>query len=205
MIVWGERIGSPRPRAALLAIADRLGLADHDGAGLLEIPAGANGRGLREAGVIPDAGPGYASCPTRPVAARTRDRPGGRRRRDRPRCTCSRPIRSATSPTAALWERALHRAGTGRRARLGPHRGAARARERDLPGRLLRREGGHGRAPRRPPPAAADRDRATRARCARAGAVVGRARRAAPAATSACYLSRWRSRSSWTRSRSTRA
>ena len=36
------------------------GSPDRDGAGLLEIPAGANGRGLREAGVVPDAGPGYA-------------------------------------------------------------------------------------------------------------------------------------------------
>ncbi|HEV2785661.1 MAG TPA: molybdopterin-dependent oxidoreductase, partial [Solirubrobacteraceae bacterium] len=33
---------------------------DHDGAGLLELPAGTNGRGLREAGVLPNAGPGLA-------------------------------------------------------------------------------------------------------------------------------------------------
>ena len=48
-----------RRRRSLLRIAERLGLADRDGAGLLEIPAGSNGRGLREAGAIPDAGPGY--------------------------------------------------------------------------------------------------------------------------------------------------
>jgi NADH-quinone oxidoreductase subunit G len=59
VIVWGERIG-PHAAAALLNIAASLGLADRPGAGLFEIPAGANGRGLREAGVVPDAGPGYA-------------------------------------------------------------------------------------------------------------------------------------------------
>ena len=58
VIVWSERIGGAAA-ATLLRIAQRLGLADHDGAGLLEIPSGANGRGLREAGVIPDAGPGF--------------------------------------------------------------------------------------------------------------------------------------------------
>ena len=38
-------------------------LAGRDGAGLLEVPSGANGRGLREAGVLPNAGPGYADAP----------------------------------------------------------------------------------------------------------------------------------------------
>jgi NADH-quinone oxidoreductase subunit G len=43
---------------ALLDLADTLSLAATDGAGLLEIPAAANGRGLREAGVLPNSGPG---------------------------------------------------------------------------------------------------------------------------------------------------
>ena len=43
---------------ALLGLADGLGMAGVDGAGLLEVPAFANGRGLREAGVLPNAGPG---------------------------------------------------------------------------------------------------------------------------------------------------
>ncbi len=34
-----------------------------DGAGLLEVPAFANGRGLREAGVLPNAGPGLSEPP----------------------------------------------------------------------------------------------------------------------------------------------
>jgi NADH-quinone oxidoreductase subunit G len=58
VIVWSERI-SPAALPALLRIAAALGLEGRDGAGLLEIPSGANGRGLREAGALPNAGPGY--------------------------------------------------------------------------------------------------------------------------------------------------
>ena len=58
VILWGERFGATAA-ASLLAVAHSLGLAGREGAGLLEIPAGANGRGLREAGAIPNAGPGY--------------------------------------------------------------------------------------------------------------------------------------------------
>jgi NADH-quinone oxidoreductase subunit G len=59
VIVYGERIGAAAA-TALRRIAERLAVEDHPGAGLLALPAGANGRGLREAGVVPDAGPGYA-------------------------------------------------------------------------------------------------------------------------------------------------
>jgi NADH-quinone oxidoreductase subunit G len=59
VIVWGERIGAEAQRQ-LLALASDLGLEDRAGAGLLEIPASANGRGLREVGVLPNAAPGYA-------------------------------------------------------------------------------------------------------------------------------------------------
>jgi NADH-quinone oxidoreductase subunit G len=62
VILWGERIGA-EAAAALLSIAERLGLSGREGAGLLEIPSGANGRGLREAGALPNAGPGYAEPP----------------------------------------------------------------------------------------------------------------------------------------------
>jgi NADH-quinone oxidoreductase subunit G len=62
VVLWGERIrGAALP--ALLSIADRLGLAGREGAGLLELSTGANGRGLREAGVLPNAGPGLAELP----------------------------------------------------------------------------------------------------------------------------------------------
>jgi NADH-quinone oxidoreductase subunit G len=59
VIVWGERVGA-EAAASLLSIASSLGLADRDGAGLLCIPASANGRGIREAGAAADTGPGYS-------------------------------------------------------------------------------------------------------------------------------------------------
>jgi NADH-quinone oxidoreductase subunit G len=62
VILWGERIGAAA-LPHLLSIAERLGLRSRDGAGLLEIPGSANGRGLREAGALPDTGPGYAGLP----------------------------------------------------------------------------------------------------------------------------------------------
>jgi NADH-quinone oxidoreductase subunit G len=61
VVLWHERLaaGADGERAvhALLDLAATLGLAEIDGAGLLEVPAHANGRGLREAGVLPNAGP----------------------------------------------------------------------------------------------------------------------------------------------------
>jgi NADH-quinone oxidoreductase subunit G len=62
VILWGERVGAAA-LAALLNVAGRLGLGDREGAGLLEVPASANGRGLREAGVLPNAGPGLSEPP----------------------------------------------------------------------------------------------------------------------------------------------
>ena len=65
VIVYGERLlaGPNREVAAkaLLNLAAQLGLAGRDGAGLLEIPATANGRGLREAGFAPGYGPGFST------------------------------------------------------------------------------------------------------------------------------------------------
>jgi NADH-quinone oxidoreductase subunit G len=64
VILWGERLAAgPNGEAgvrALLEIADSLGVAGVEGAGLLEIPATSNGRGLREAGALPNAGPGLS-------------------------------------------------------------------------------------------------------------------------------------------------
>ncbi|HEY1539326.1 MAG TPA: NADH-quinone oxidoreductase subunit NuoG [Solirubrobacteraceae bacterium] len=62
VIVYGERL-THGPRGehaarALLNIAGRVVTPGHDGCGLLELPAGSNGRGLREVGVLPNAGPG---------------------------------------------------------------------------------------------------------------------------------------------------
>jgi NADH-quinone oxidoreductase subunit G len=61
-IVWGERIGREGEGAprALLDVAAALDLAARERSGLLEVPETANARGLREAGCLPDAGPGLA-------------------------------------------------------------------------------------------------------------------------------------------------
>ncbi|HEX7299485.1 MAG TPA: NADH-quinone oxidoreductase subunit NuoG [Solirubrobacteraceae bacterium] len=66
VILYGERLVSG-PRAAeaaqaLLEVASALNVTGgREGAGLLCVPAGTNGRGLAEAGVLPNAGPGYAA------------------------------------------------------------------------------------------------------------------------------------------------
>ena len=62
VILWGEGLSAPA-RASLLRIAQRLGLAGREGAGLLEVPLGTNARGIREAGALPGAGPGYSEAP----------------------------------------------------------------------------------------------------------------------------------------------
>jgi NADH-quinone oxidoreductase subunit G len=104
VIVWGERVG-PVAAEGLLGLADELGLAGRDGAGLLEVPSGSNGRGLREAGVLPFAGPGYA-----PVSEPGRPAP------EMPEAGHTAyylfetdPVRD--QPDRAAWERALHGAG----------------------------------------------------------------------------------------------
>jgi len=62
VVIWGERIGREGEGAiaALLDLAAALDLAGKDGSGLLEVPDLTNARGLREAGCLPDAGPGFA-------------------------------------------------------------------------------------------------------------------------------------------------
>jgi len=68
VILYGERLLSG-PRAdhtarALLNVAGRLTITGaRDGAGLLCVPSGTNGRGLAEVGVLPDAGPGLSDAP----------------------------------------------------------------------------------------------------------------------------------------------
>jgi NADH-quinone oxidoreductase subunit G len=70
VILWGEELTSGPDGAAgaqaLLDLAGTLSLAATDGAGLLEIPAAGNGRGLREAGVLPNAGPGLSALEGEP-------------------------------------------------------------------------------------------------------------------------------------------
>jgi NADH-quinone oxidoreductase subunit G len=63
VVIWGDRIGreGDGATAALLDLTDALNLASSDGSGLLEVPELTNARGLREAGCLPDAGPGLAN------------------------------------------------------------------------------------------------------------------------------------------------
>ncbi len=107
VIVYGERVGATAA-SALRRIAGRLGMADTAGAGLLAIPAGANGRGLREAGALPDAGPGYevVDAPGHGTAAMAEAAAAGE-------LTAlylfgTDPIRDL--PNRGLWEQALHAA-----------------------------------------------------------------------------------------------
>ena len=107
VIVWGERIGAAA--AVLASIAEQLGLGAREGAGLLEIPAATNGRGLREAGVLPGAEPGYlpVDSPGRGASAIGRGLADGE-------ITAvwlfeTDPIRDRAD--RGLWERGLRRAG----------------------------------------------------------------------------------------------
>jgi NADH-quinone oxidoreductase subunit G len=61
VVIWGERIAREEGAAeALLDVAAATNMSTTDEAGLLEIPDTTNARGLREAGCLPDAGPGLS-------------------------------------------------------------------------------------------------------------------------------------------------
>ncbi len=110
VIVWGERLGA-EAAGHLLRVAELLGLADRSGAGLLEIPAGANGRGLREAGVLPGAGPGYSDLPSGASGRGATAIAGAAADSEITGLHLFGidPVRDL--PNRALWERALHSAG----------------------------------------------------------------------------------------------
>ncbi|MFN8174551.1 MAG: NADH-quinone oxidoreductase subunit NuoG [Solirubrobacteraceae bacterium] len=114
VVLYGERLlAGPRGTSAaqaLLNVAHRLGIdAGRDGAGLIELPAGGNARGAREAGALPAAGPGLSEPPGpgRDAAAIARAARDGEitalwlLRAD--------PLRDR--PDRALWSAALARAG----------------------------------------------------------------------------------------------
>ncbi len=64
VVIWGDRIGRGQGAAeALLDVASALDLESKEGSGLLEVPDFTNARGLREAGCLPDAGPGLTRPP----------------------------------------------------------------------------------------------------------------------------------------------
>ncbi len=163
----------------------------------------ATGAGLREAGVLPNAGPGLADphprCEAGATPRRSREGLADGELGALYLLHCD-PLRDLPSPT--LWERALAAREHRGRPRRVPHRGHPRARRRRVPGGGLCREGGHDRAPRRAPAAPASRDRppgrgARRVAGARRAGAAPRARprRAEPA--------RWPPRSCSRRSPST--
>jgi NADH-quinone oxidoreductase subunit G len=114
VVLWGERLShgarGANAVAALLALARQLGLPGADGAGLIEVPAGTNARGLREVGCAPNLGPGLAEPgePGRPAPAIAEGLAGGEL--SALVLLHADPLR--THPDRALWERALDRATT---------------------------------------------------------------------------------------------
>ena len=108
VILWSERL-PPAALSSLLSVADRLGLAAREGAGLLEIPTGANGRGLREVGAVPGIGPGYSEleAPGRNAAGIANAAADGEL--SALYLFEADPVREL--PDRGLWQRALARAG----------------------------------------------------------------------------------------------
>ena len=118
VVLWGERLTAGAAGAAgaeaLLDLADNLGVAGIDGAGLLELPAASNGRGLREAGVLPNGGPGLSELDEQP-AGTARDAHGIAQGLADGELSAlyllqSDPLRDL--PDGELWERALAGAST---------------------------------------------------------------------------------------------
>ncbi|HEX2359949.1 MAG TPA: NADH-quinone oxidoreductase subunit NuoG [Solirubrobacterales bacterium] len=74
VIVWGERLWrSPGAVEALRDCARAIGMHNRIGPGLLEVPEEANGRGLREVGCLPAAGPGFGPATAGRDAAAIRE------------------------------------------------------------------------------------------------------------------------------------
>jgi NADH-quinone oxidoreductase subunit G len=110
VVLYGERVlADPAGAAALVALADALNLRGRDGAGLLGVPAAANARGLREAGVLPFAGPGLAPA-TAGRGAAEMAAAGAAGELAAVWLVDTDPV--ATHPHRATWDAALERAST---------------------------------------------------------------------------------------------
>jgi len=122
VILWGERLTSApngaERAAALLEIAAMLAMQDTDGAGLLEIPAGSNGRGLREAGVLANAGAGLSNPPVEGLDVRGIAEGLAQGELTALYLLGADPLQGsdrfsqAESPGRSMWEQALQRATT---------------------------------------------------------------------------------------------
>jgi NADH-quinone oxidoreductase subunit G len=109
VIVWGERLDAAAV-PALLNVAGRLGLAGREGAGLLEVPASANARGLREVGVLPNAGPGFGEPASAGRSAREIAQAAADGQLAALYLLHADPVRDHAD--APLWRRAMARAST---------------------------------------------------------------------------------------------
>src|SRR5205823_5505665 len=113
VVLWGERVGHGERGAhaieALLAVAGALGVAEADEAGLLEIPAATNARGLREVGCLPSLGPGLTDPPAAGLSAPAIARALGGELSALVLLGAD-PLRDF--PEQGEWERALDRAGS---------------------------------------------------------------------------------------------
>jgi NADH-quinone oxidoreductase subunit G len=73
VVLWGERVaGGERggeALEALLAAAEAIGIDGKQESGMIEVPAGTNGRGLREVGCVPTLEPGLADAPATGMTA----------------------------------------------------------------------------------------------------------------------------------------
>jgi NADH-quinone oxidoreductase subunit G len=110
VIVYGERALTAQGARALLNLATRLGLSGRAGAGLLELPSSANGRGLREAGFAAGHGPGYAPLAEPGLDARGIAEALAGGELSTVWLHHADPVRAF--PDRALWERALGHAQT---------------------------------------------------------------------------------------------
>ncbi|MDW5593736.1 NADH-quinone oxidoreductase subunit NuoG [Conexibacter stalactiti] len=108
VILWSQRLGSA-PLPSLLNVAATLRLSERDGAGLLEVPVGGNGRGLREVGVQPNAGPGLADAKKAGKGAREIATAAANGQLDALYLLHADPVRDYAD--RRLWEAALSEAG----------------------------------------------------------------------------------------------
>ena len=170
VIVFGERltVGPGRRRGRRGAAADRLAARPRR-----DRPAPACSRSLRSPTAAGCARPaccrtrGPASPSRRSAAGATRRRsPKASRRASSRRSICFSPTPCSTCPTPSCGAGRWPRASTVVAHASFLTEAIARARRRRLPGGGIRREGGHDRAPRRAPAAAAPGDRPARETCA---------------------------------------
>jgi NADH-quinone oxidoreductase subunit G len=111
VVLYGERVlADPAGAEALVSLAESLGLRGRAGAGLIGVPTAANGRGLREAGVLPFAGPGLAPVERTGRTAHEMAVAGAAGELAAVWLMGADPV--ATHPGRATWDAALERAST---------------------------------------------------------------------------------------------